>query len=441
MAAQILPLPSVKAPCDPFGHYVRLGDSGHRQLADLHAGGRFSPKRAVVDASRLHHQKELVEALRASGTQIVLDTKAAELSAERRFAGLAAGAPWSKSGNGRPLTPGHFAQGSREDVIGQIARFAVEHQIHTVLSPGHYLREGTKSRWFAVDRDACIALRAALDRVGGRHISIDYELIMPHVSLNDVDERGHIVETLKDLPFDNLWLRASGFGSDARPLTSRRYINSLLAMHNLGKPIVADYLGGLVGLAAVYFGAISGFAEGVGERERFDAREWHKPPKVHEEDEEFGRVTRIAISGFGRSVTVSELKQLHDAKGGRRLVACADRNCCLHGFPDMLANPKRHGLYQRTLQIREIEKIPNLNRAQHFLEGEMARADRLARQIKDLNLTDENLASRMRAHGDRMEKLRSTLEHFHEVRGNDGPRALPVVERKAAQDRRGHVSS
>jgi len=106
-----------------------------------------------------------------------------------------------------------------------------------------------------------------------------------------------------------------------------------------------------------------------------------------------------------------------------------------------LANPKRHGLYQRTLQIREIEKIPNLNRAQHFLEGEMARADRLARQIKDLNLTDENLASRMRAHGDRMEKLRSTLEHFHEVRGNDGPRALPVVERKAAQDRRGHVSS
>jgi hypothetical protein len=417
MAAQILPLPSVKAPCDPFGHYVRLGDSGHRQLADLHAGGRFSPKRAVVDASRLHHQKELVEALRASGTQIVLDTKAAELTAERRFAGLAAGAPWSKSGNGRPLTPGHFAQGSREDVIGQIARFAVEHQIHTVLSPGHYLREGTKSRWFAVDRDACIALRAALDRVGGHHISIDYELIMPHVSLNDVDERGHIVETLKDLPFDNLWLRASV------------------------KPIVADYLGGLVGLAAAYFGAISGFAEGVGERERFDAREWHKPPKVHEEDEEFGRVTRIAISGFGRSVTVSELKQLHDAKGGRRLVACADRNCCLHGFPDMLANPKRHGLYQRTLQIREIEKIPNLNRAQHFLDGEMARADRLARQIKDLNLTDENLASRMRAHGDRMEKLRSTLEHFHEMRGNDGPRALPVVERKAAQDRRGHVSS
>jgi hypothetical protein len=52
-------------------------------------------------------------------------------------------------------------------------------------------------------------------------------------------------------------------------------------------------------------------------------------------------------------------------------------------------------------------------------------------------VTDEKLATRMRAHSDRMEKLRSTLEHFHEVRGNDGPRASPVIERKVAQDRKG----
>lgn len=436
-AAQILPMPTLRAPSDPVGHYIRLGDTGHRQLADLHAGGRFSPKRAVVDASRLHYQSELVQALRASGTQIVLDTKAAELSSEGKFSGFAAGAPWSKSGRGKPLTPSHFAKNATDDVIGQIARFAVEHQMSTVLSPGHYLREGTCDERFKVDCEACIALRDALDRAGGRDIGIDYELLLPHVALDDLDERGHIIETLKDLPFDNLWLRASGFGADAGPLTTRRYINSLSALHNLGKPIVADYLGGLVGLAAVCFGAISGFAEGVGERERFDAREWHKPPKVRTEDEEFGRATRIAIPGLGRSVTIHDLKQLHDARGGRRLIACADRNCCLHGFTDMVANPKRHGLYQRSLQILDIEKIPNLNRTQHFLDGEMAQADRLARQIKDLKPGDEKLSSRMQAHSDRMEKLRSTLEYFHEVRGNEGPRVLPVVERKVAQDRRG----
>ena len=114
-AAQILPLPTLRAPTDPIGHYIRLGDSGHRQLADLHAGGRFSPKRVVADASRLHHQAELVVALRTSGTQIVLDTKAAELSAEGRFSGFAAGAPWSRAGNGRPLMPRHFAKDSKEE--------------------------------------------------------------------------------------------------------------------------------------------------------------------------------------------------------------------------------------------------------------------------------------------------------------------------------------
>jgi hypothetical protein len=89
MAAQILPMPGIKAPAQTAGHFVRLGETGHRQLADLHAEGRFSPQRVVVDASRLHYQKELISALRKSRTPIVLDTKAAELAAEAKFAGFA----------------------------------------------------------------------------------------------------------------------------------------------------------------------------------------------------------------------------------------------------------------------------------------------------------------------------------------------------------------
>src|SRR5689334_3968967 len=125
MSAQILALPSLKAPANPVGHFVRLGDSGHRQLADLHAAGRFSPKRVVVDASRLRHQQELVDALRTSGTRIVLDTKAAELSSLQKFAGWASGAPWA--GDGKPLSPAQFAANDAHDVFGKIARFAVEH--------------------------------------------------------------------------------------------------------------------------------------------------------------------------------------------------------------------------------------------------------------------------------------------------------------------------
>ena len=143
----------------------------------------------------------------------------------------------------------------------------------------------------------------------------------------------------------------------------------------------------------------------------------------------------MAIAGFGRSVTMTELKKLHDAKGGRRLVACADRNCCLHGFTSMTANPKRHGIYQRKLQIEEIENIPNLNRPKHFLDGEMSRADRLARQIKDLNVDDEKLMKRMVDHSHRVEKMRSTLENLFEVRGNDVPQDAKIVENKLQENK------
>lgn len=273
--------------------------------------------------------------------------------------------------------------------------------------------------------------------LGGRDIAIDYPLIVPHVALDEVEQRGQFVAGLKDLPFDNLWLRASGFGSDARPLTARRYINALTAMHNIGHPIVADYLGGLIGLAAVSFGAISGFAEGISELERFDARGWHKPPKTPDDDQQFGRAKRIEVSGFGRSVTVAELKLLHDAKGGRRLVTCNDRSCCLHGLPDMLGNPKRHSVYQRMQQIHGLERTPDLSRTQHFLDGDMTRADRLARQIKDLKTGDEKLSKRTLAHSHRMEKLRSTLEHFHSLRGTEAPRALPIIENNKPDAHRG----
>jgi hypothetical protein len=438
--AQILPLPSVRASARSAGHFTRLGETGHRQLADLHAEGSFAPRRAVVDASKFHHQRELVSALSATGTEIILDTKGAELSAEAKFSGYAKAAPWAAVGGGRPLGPDHFAPGSPSDVLGQIARFAIANNVDAVLSPGHFLSEGCKSRWLQMDVRACVGLREALDREGGKHIAVDYLLIVPHVLLHDVSERGTLVQEIKDLPFDNLWVRASGFGADAGPLSTQWYIASLAALHNLGRPIVADYLGGLVGLAADVFGAISGFAEGIGERERFDAREWHKPPKSRDDDEVFGTVKRVPISGFGRTVTISELTKLAQAKGGRRLVACADRNCCAHGFDDMVANPKRHSIKERQRQINEIERVPDLNRVQHFLDGEMARADRLARQIKELKTGDIKLGKKISDHSHRMEKLRATLEHFHETRGEDLPRALPVVERRRfGQSRTGIV--
>lgn len=181
----IINFPHPNAPVQPVGHFIRLGETGYRQLANLHAAGRFPAARVVVDASRIKHQRDLVSSLRAKGAEIVLDTKVAELSALEKFAGYARHAPWSALGEGKPLKPSHFDPKASGDLFGQIARFAIEYRVDAVLAPTHFVGDANFKGWFAVDQASCRALRRALDREGGSTIGIDYLLIAPHTMLND----------------------------------------------------------------------------------------------------------------------------------------------------------------------------------------------------------------------------------------------------------------
>lgn len=174
MTAKVLQL---RPTAHPFAIFVRIGDTGHRLLADLLATGRLPAKSVVVDASRYRHQQELVEAFRAAGAEIVLDTKVAELAAPGKYEGFARGAPWSDCADDKPLGLNFFGPDAKSDVISQIARFAVAHRINAVLAPTYFLADGVDSPWFEKDRHSCHALRAALDREGGSSIAIDYPLI------------------------------------------------------------------------------------------------------------------------------------------------------------------------------------------------------------------------------------------------------------------------
>ena len=102
---------------------------------------------------------------------------------------------------------------------------------------------------------------------GGSKIAIDYSVIISHTELNNPYVCGKLTAAFADLPVDNVWIRASGLDSTTGPLTVRRYLTALASLHNLGKPIIADYLGGLVGTAALAFGVVRGVAHGINERE------------------------------------------------------------------------------------------------------------------------------------------------------------------------------
>ncbi len=450
MSAEIIPLPGARSQ-SPIAHYLRIGESGHRQLEQMFAEGRFLAKRVVVDASRYRHQVELVKSLKAASTEAVLDTKAAELSVPGKYKGYAANAPWAAACEGSPLRPVHFEKNGPGDVLRQIAHFAVANSFDAVLSPSHLLQEGSGDGWFTTDRRACIALREALDEAGGQNIAIDYPLLVPHVLLRDEAVRGAIVAGLSDLPFDNLWVRAAGFGSDGTPAGTRHLINALASIHNLGKPIVVDYLGGVIGMAAVAFGAASGIAHGLGERERFDTSSWDRVATAKDNEKSGGRQIRISVPGMDKALTLPELKSLAGARGGHRLCVCQDRDCCPHGLEDMIKNYKRHTMKKVFSRVAALEKVPDLNRTQDFLDKEMASVDRQTRQIKELKPLEtelrpregentaqarDNLTQRLGKESQRMEKMRAILENLHVTRGRTAPRSPAARFRGAVSESR-----
>jgi len=435
LAAQILPFPKpASAPSSPIATYLWVGEA-HRKLADLHAAGHLPARRLVVEASRLRHQRELIAAVRDAGGEIVLDTEVAELASIGKHAGRARGAPWALPEGAGPLGPDHFRPDASTDVIGQIARLAVSSGVTGVLSPAHHLGDPGFRDWMSVDSDACLALRTALDREGGQAIPIDYPLIVPSAMLNDPSQRGLLVAMLGRLPIDHVWLRVVGLGADAGPLQMSRYLSAVAGLHNLGKPVIADHLGGLPGQAALAFGVVSGIAQGIGERERFDTGDWHKPAKPRTDDAKFGRAARVSIPGLNRTLTRAELDVLASAKNGRRICGCADRACCKHGYDSMVADPRGHAARQFFSSIARLEAVPDLRRETFFLghDGPMAKADRTAREIKALrpdaaeaarhNVDPEALMKRLADHSRTTEKIRTTLETIHETRGNDVPRA------------------
>lgn len=440
MAALILPFPKpTVAPTSSIGAYVWLGEA-HRKLADLHAANHFRAKRIVVEASRIRHQRELISAVRDAGGEVVLDPEVAELAAAGRFNGKARRAPWALPEGEGTLGPDHFLAGAKTDVIGQIARLAVAEGVTAVLAPTHHLGDPAYANWLSVDAMSTLALRQALDREGGTSIAIDYALIIPGPMLNDAARRGSVMAALTDLPFDNLWVRTAGFGADAGPLQMLRFFTALSGLHNLGKPIIADHVGGLPALAALAFGVASGIALGVGERERLATPDWHKVPEPRSEDDVmFRRSVRVAVPGLGRSLTRAELDVLASAKNGRRVCGCADRACCSHGYQSMISDPRGHAARQLFRALEGLEAVPDLRRETFFIDGPLRMADIKAREVKALRpdpseaerqkVSVESLMKRLDDHSRKIEKVRTTLERLHETRNADVPRARAPEQR------------
>jgi hypothetical protein len=292
-----------------------------------------------------------------------------------------------------------------------MAEFVVAAGASAVLAPTHLVESGALP-WHAADLDGCIRLRQELDRAGGKHIAIDYQVITTMAVLKDPQLRSAVLDGIGDLPFQNLWLRASGFGAKATGAGTRHLLETARHLHAVGRPVVIDMAGGFAGLSTLAFSTAGGICHGVALSESFNAADWRKPPQ---ESKRGGVGARIYVADLDRHLSEKQAEAFFAVRGTKSRFACSDTSCCASGLDDMAENPQAHFITQRYRQIAELDRLPEARRAEHFLLRMLDPAVRSARQAAKLKFGDEQVQKLVGESKSRLIRFRDALGALNEA--------------------------
>jgi len=390
----------------PLAGFLRVGATGHRKLEAMLAAGHFPYKRVVFEASHIGEQKELVKSLKENGCEIILDPNFAEMASLGRYESAVRKLPWANPD--RPWEPSDFGHGRNLDIARLITEFAVEQGVNVVLAPSHLIDQAN-NYWQGIDLDLCSALRRTLDQSGGADIVLDYQILTTNALLKDQQGRKMLATGIGDLPIDNIWLRTSGFGATATGAGTRNFIVAVRELHKIDRPLVADNVGGLAGLAAGAFGAVGGISHGVGQKESFDISSWRKPSSGGG-----GTAIRVYIPALDRFFKEGQLEAIFSANGGKPRFGCTDKSCCSNGTEDMIENAHAHFLTQRRRQIDDLSSVPESRRAEHFLLRQVAPTVRSARHGVRLKIADEKVVKAISDEKTRLVRFQDALADLHE---------------------------
>jgi len=406
-------------------NYIRLGYSGHKMLEDLQLSGQLNLKRVVVDATNVLKQSELLSTLRIVGSDLILDTRSAELAHEASFKNPISKLPWAIRNRANTLED-FSDEAYCKEYVARIAEFAVYYKFNGVFSPSHSI-DSIDVDWLSVDIDLSCLLREALDERGGDDITIEYPLITTTKLVNDELSRKAIINRLADAEFDNLWLRFSGFGNNATAAGIVKYINATRDFQKLNKPLVSDCVGGFVGLAVLAFGATGGISHGVAQKESFNLNYWTK-----ESEWSGGFAHRIYLSDLDLFISRSQAGALFKEKGMKSLLACNTNNCCQNGFMDMFNNPNEHFLKQRFKLINDLNQVPESRRNHYFIEKILDPALRKSRKLLASNINDEKLKNKILSHTKKLDRIHQSLDNIYQNTNGFTVRALIPIRCRAS---------
>lgn len=397
---------------DPLGLYIRAGRIDQRDLQTFITSGSAAFTGVVFEAKRVTQQKELLSLVLERGFDAVLDPQTQAMATVGGYAKGMDGLPWSKK---RPHTLSDLETPFQQrQMVEEIAKFVVQHGFTQVITPTH-LVSGPNDPWLAVDIAIANALRSALERQGAGHVQLHYSLALSYEAFRTAPKRLAVLEQLRRAMVDGLWLNIQSCGSDSSPTAITRYGDAAVDFHTLGIPIVADHVGGLMGLSLLAFGAVGGLSHGVTLGERFDTSSWNKTPE--EGKPIFGAKIRVYIPTLDLMLQRVDVERFFETGGGRARSAfcCRDTNCCHRGMDDMLQAPARHFLYQRTQQVAGLGQIPESIRPSEFLEEHLRPASDAALLATKLPLPDD-LIQKTTRQAKRLNDLRTTLGPYAKKR-------------------------
>lgn len=391
----------VKAVPDPLGLYIRVGHNDHRTMSDMLANGNSSFFGAIFDPTKMKRQSELKDQILDNKLDAILDTRAMRSSTIGGYTDKLGELPW---GSKRPHIIEDFQGVNGRRLANNISSFTCDKGFTQVMAPTHYFTD-VNDTWFKTDIESACRLRDGLNRGKGSNIPIIYPLAISYATFRNQEKRREIIAQLQGVPMDSLWLMIDGMGRNSTATAVKNYLRASSDFQKLGVPIVADHIGGMIGLSLLAFGAVGGLAHGVGANERFSTTHWRKPPQKSS----FGSQKQIYLPSIDSMLSEKEAEELLNSRRAKSFFACTNTSCCPRGVKDMFDQPSKHFLYQRMSEVAGLSNIPESLRPQRFLEQHLRPATDRALAAAKIDWKDDKSKKKMENNRKHLDALRISL--------------------------------
>lgn len=387
-----------------FGYYLRVGRNDHITVAGLLAEGERAYLGLIIDAPNAGRHRDLIRAAADRGLDVILDTKSQPAAFVGGYSSSLGDLPWGQS---RLATLADYSGREGLRRADEVAEFVSDHSLSAVIAPTHVLTSANDA-WFDADRRVATRLRSLLPSAVG----LVYSLAIPMQLLRNAAERDALIEGLRGVEMDSLWLKVENFGADATGDKVRAYVEAAEAFHELGVPLIADHVAGIPSLASLAFGAVGGIAHGVMMFEGFRASGWRRPPTGSPRTP----APRVYLQALDVLVSRQQATEfLEHSMRVRGQHSCRDPRCCPRGHRDMLEHPARHYCYSHARQVEALGSIPASQRIAELMERSVRpRSDALA-AAASLALGNEQLSDLLQKRHRAMGRLRGTLSNMAET--------------------------